>query len=167
MRRLCSKCKAEAEDIQQTSCAQCQSKLTVELEEGDKVGSFEIISKLPEGDGGMATVYEAKLPGRTEHVALKIAGDRQYEYSALLTEADVLSELDHPSIVKIIPLSTAEDQQQVYVEKDYIEGEPKNYVALEYIDGDELVEITPRSIRMRKYLLKESDRRRSLRRVGT
>jgi GTP-binding protein len=32
--------------------------------------------------------------------------------------------------------------------------------ALEYIDEDELVEVTPRSIRMRKALLKEADRRR-------
>ena len=39
--------------------------------------------------------------------------------------------------------------------------------ALEYIDEDELVEITPQSIRMRKHLLKESDRRRSLRRIAT
>jgi GTP-binding protein len=32
--------------------------------------------------------------------------------------------------------------------------------ALEYIEDDELVEVTPRSIRLRKVLLKESDRRR-------
>jgi GTP-binding protein len=32
--------------------------------------------------------------------------------------------------------------------------------ALEYIEDDELVEITPTSIRLRKMLLKESDRRR-------
>ena len=32
--------------------------------------------------------------------------------------------------------------------------------ALEYIEEDELVEVTPESIRLRKILLKESDRRR-------
>ena len=32
--------------------------------------------------------------------------------------------------------------------------------ALEYIEEDELVEVTPRSIRLRKMLLKEADRRR-------
>ncbi len=32
--------------------------------------------------------------------------------------------------------------------------------ALEYIEDDELVEVTPNSIRLRKILLKESDRRR-------
>jgi GTP-binding protein len=36
--------------------------------------------------------------------------------------------------------------------------------ALEYIEEDELVEITPQSIRLRKILLKESDRRRQQRR---
>jgi GTP-binding protein len=35
--------------------------------------------------------------------------------------------------------------------------------ALEFIDDDELVEITPASIRLRKNLLKESDRRRDSR----
>ena len=135
MRKLCSKCKTETEDVQQTFCAKCGARLTVELEEGDEVGSFEIIGKLPEGDGGMATVYEAKLPGRKGHVALKIAHDRPYEYNALQTEANVLSELDHPNIVKIIPISLTEDRREVYVEKRYIGGEPKCYLALEYIEG--------------------------------
>jgi GTP-binding protein len=36
--------------------------------------------------------------------------------------------------------------------------------ALEYIEEDELVEVTPRSIRLRKMLLKEADRRRQARR---
>jgi GTP-binding protein len=35
--------------------------------------------------------------------------------------------------------------------------------ALEYIEDDELVEVTPQSIRLRKVLLKESDRRRKSR----
>ena len=36
--------------------------------------------------------------------------------------------------------------------------------SLEYIEEDELVEITPENIRLRKLLLKESDRRRQARR---
>jgi GTP-binding protein len=35
--------------------------------------------------------------------------------------------------------------------------------ALEYIEDDELVEVTPSKIRLRKWLLKEADRRRSAR----
>jgi len=38
---------------------------------------------------------------------------------------------------------------------------------LEYIDDDELVEVTPTSIRMRKVLLKEADRRRESRRAAS
>ena len=37
---------------------------------------------------------------------------------------------------------------------------------LEYIQDDELVEITPSSIRLRKRLLREADRRRQARRAG-
>jgi GTP-binding protein len=36
-------------------------------------------------------------------------------------------------------------------------------MALEYIDEDELVEITPTHIRMRKILLTENDRKRAAR----
>ncbi len=36
--------------------------------------------------------------------------------------------------------------------------------ALEYIDEDELVEVTPNSIRLRKILLTEADRRKAARR---
>ncbi|MFO0036641.1 MAG: translational GTPase TypA, partial [Planctomycetota bacterium] len=36
-------------------------------------------------------------------------------------------------------------------------------MALEYIEDDELVEVTPTKIRLRKWLLKEADRRRSAR----
>jgi GTP-binding protein len=37
-------------------------------------------------------------------------------------------------------------------------------MALEYIEDDELVEVTPSHIRLRKMLLSEHDRRRSARR---
>jgi GTP-binding protein len=37
-------------------------------------------------------------------------------------------------------------------------------MALEYIEDDELVEITPRFLRLRKIVLKEADRRRQTRR---
>jgi GTP-binding protein len=39
--------------------------------------------------------------------------------------------------------------------------------ALEYVQDDEYVEITPQSVRMRKILLKESDRRREGRRMAS
>jgi GTP-binding protein len=38
--------------------------------------------------------------------------------------------------------------------------------ALEYIDEDELVEVTPQSIRLRKIYLKEADRRRLARQAA-
>ena len=36
-------------------------------------------------------------------------------------------------------------------------------MALEYIEEDELVEVTPTQIRLRKKILKETDRKRTLR----
>ena len=36
-------------------------------------------------------------------------------------------------------------------------------LALEYIEDDELVEVTPKAIRLRKMYLKENDRKRSAR----
>jgi GTP-binding protein len=38
--------------------------------------------------------------------------------------------------------------------------------ALEYIEEDELVEVTPNHLRLRKILLKESDRRKEKRKLG-
>ena len=38
-------------------------------------------------------------------------------------------------------------------------------VALEYIEDDELDEVTPTNIRLRKMLLRESDRRKEARRA--
>ena len=49
-------------------------------------------------------------------------------------------------------------------EKGIILKPPKTMtleLALEYIEEDELVEVTPKSIRMRKIFLKESDRRKA------
>jgi GTP-binding protein len=38
--------------------------------------------------------------------------------------------------------------------------------AMEFIDDDELVEVTPRAIRVRKKLLKEHERKRESRKAG-
>jgi GTP-binding protein len=39
--------------------------------------------------------------------------------------------------------------------------------ALEYIEEDELVEVTPTQVRLRKKILKETDRKRETRRVAS
>ena len=43
---------------------------------------------------------------------------------------------------------------------------PELEAALEYIESDELVELTPQSIRLRKRFLKEADRRRAIKKVA-
>ena len=47
-----------------------------------------------------------------------------------------------------------------WVAKRYMAGENLEQ-ALEFIEDDELVEVTPQSIRLRKKLLKEHERRRA------
>ncbi|MFC2028182.1 translational GTPase TypA [Chloroflexota bacterium] len=44
---------------------------------------------------------------------------------------------------------------------------PELEAALEYIESDELVELTPRSIRIRKRFLKEADRRRAMKKTSS
>ena len=67
-----------------------------------------------------------------------------------------------------------EPLQQYMVELERPSGSDENVIlkpprelsleaALEYIEEDEVVEVTPESIRLRKVLLKESDRRRKSR----
>jgi GTP-binding protein len=43
---------------------------------------------------------------------------------------------------------------------------PELEAALEYIESDELVELTPQSIRLRKRFLKEADRRRAMKKAS-
>ena len=43
---------------------------------------------------------------------------------------------------------------------------PELEPALEYIESDELVELTPKSIRLRKRFLKEADRRRAMKKAS-
>jgi len=43
---------------------------------------------------------------------------------------------------------------------------PELEPALEYIESDELVELTPKSVRLRKRFLKEADRRRAVKKTS-
>lgn len=135
MFKKCPKCETETSDVSVTFCPECRARLSLHLEPGDRVKDFEIVSQIPGGEGGMATVYKAKYVGRDGFVALKIARDRPYEYEALQVEAEALSQLDHPHIVKVIPLPSSSRDEKEYVAKTYVAGEPKVFIALEYIDG--------------------------------
>jgi len=124
-------------DAAQSTCTACGAWLTVELERGDVVLGFEVLVKLPEGDGGMATVYRARHRALRQHVALKVCRDRPYEYSALQREAQALRALQHPHIVKIIRVPAVREQD-AYVPKTYMAGEPRCFIALEFVDGASL-----------------------------
>lgn len=135
--RQCPQSKQAILDLTESTCPACGAWLTVELEAGDRIGGFQVLAKLPEGDGGMATVYKAGhrlLPGL---VALKVCHDHPYEYNALQREAEALVALQHPHIVKIIRLPSGEGTDP-YVPKTYVGGEPRCFIALEFIEGPSL-----------------------------
>jgi serine/threonine protein kinase len=74
------------------------------LEQGDRLGAdYEILSRL--GQGGMAVVYAARhlVSGKTR--AIKIARSENAAEDALQGEYKVLSNLDHPNVVRVIDLS--------------------------------------------------------------
>ncbi len=138
--RKCSLHKEAVRDEAQSVCPVCGGWLTaVELEPGDTIPDFgfTILAKLPEGDGGMATVYRARIPAVRHDVALKLCRDNSYEYTALRREAHALAELQHPNIVRIIPVPAAHGTER-YAPKVTVMGESRCFIVLEYVDGPSL-----------------------------
>jgi len=102
--------------------------------QGETVGRYVITRWIPGGRGGMATVYQAQLPGSPKSVALKVAHSGLGDF--LKDEAGFLRilDLDHPHIIKILPSPVAGT-------KDYIVRDPETdswYFAMEYMPGGSL-----------------------------
>jgi serine/threonine protein kinase len=102
---------------------------------GQSVGPYVITRWIPGGRGGMATVYQAQLYNKGEAVALKVAhvglGDFLKDEAAFLRILD----LDHPHIVKILPVPLGGGSQE------YIVRDPASdswYFAMEYMAGGSL-----------------------------
>ncbi len=86
---------------------------------------YEVIDRL--GAGGMATVYRAKDRRTGRVVALKIPQERLLGDPRFVRrfqrEAEVLSSLEHPNIVKVY---------------DYGQVQGRPYIVMEYLDGEGL-----------------------------
>ncbi|MBC7250830.1 MAG: serine/threonine protein kinase [Anaerolineae bacterium] len=114
----------------------------IELPKGERVGPFEIVRKLPGGEGGMAVVYEARLrnryrtPGAPKRVALKIARADRFDF--LKDEANFLRRFNHPGVVRVYPLPGRE--KEVYVARQTFTTGPSYYIAMEYIGGGSLAD---------------------------
>jgi len=114
----------------------------IELAKGERVGPFEIVRKLPRGEGGMAVLYEARLrdkyrtPGAPTRVALKIARADRFDF--LKDEANLLRRFDHPGVVRVYPLPGRE--KEVYVARQTFTTGPSYYLAMEYIGGGSLAD---------------------------
>jgi len=104
--------------------------------ESHKIGPYEILREI--GRGGMATVYEAKLPSEEAHVALKVADSDKSDF--IKAEEEHLEELaavlQHPSILNILPLHLGDGEKPHYIARDPKSG--RWYIALRYVSGGSL-----------------------------
>jgi len=111
--------------------------MSVNLKKGQVISQFRILEILPEGNGGMATVVKAANINNSHNVALKLCRSSEYSafnVNALKAEVGILQLLNHPGIVKIIPIQ-AEIGKQVFMERaTEITGGPWFFV-MEYLDG--------------------------------
>lgn len=97
--------------------------------QGQRVGPWELME--PIGSGGMSTVHRARrVDGSFEQeVAIKLFQNTWLNDTALLrfqNERQILANLDHPNIARLIDGGTTED------------GTP--YVALELVDGEPITQ---------------------------
>jgi len=105
------------------------------LSPGDHIGPYTILGQVPGGRGGMATVYKAKLHGRGEPVALKVAHAGMGSFLKDETAFLKALKLEHPHIIRIIP-TPIDGGLDEHVVKD-----PKSgswYFAMEFMAGGSL-----------------------------
>ena len=140
MRKICLSvgCAYRTHDFSMSQCPRCGKELVVQLEQRDRLEDYVIQATMAAGKGGMATVYRARHVAGTRDVALKIAHGKPFQFDALYREADCLAQLDHPNIVKIIPLGQSRRQKDPYVHKVHLMGEPLSYLVMGWIEGNTL-----------------------------
>ncbi len=147
MRKICPSvgCAYRTYDFSINRCPRCDKELLVQLEQRDRLEDYVIRATMAAGKGGMATVYRARHIAGTEDVALKIAHGKPFQFDALYREADCLAQLDHPNIVKIIPLGQSRRQKDPYVHKVHLMGEPLDYLVMGWVEGNTLANLLNQS----------------------
>lgn len=74
------------------------------------------------GAGGMGTVYRARDAETGREVALKVLADTAGDVTRFALEAKLLSDLDHPNIVRYVAHGIAEDHHP-YLAMEWLEGQ--------------------------------------------
>jgi len=108
-------------------------------------------------EGGAATSHAIELLSERGVLFVK-PGDKIYE-GMIVGE----NSRDNDMGVNIVRLKAMSNVRETSKEATVVLKAPRIMsleAALEYIDDNELVEVTPQSIRLRKRMLKESDRKR-------
>lgn len=105
------------------------------LRPGERIGPYLIVRRVPGGIGGMAVVYEAKLHGRRESVAVKVAHTGLASFLKDEGAFTTARGLNHPHIITLLPTPLGPGSS------DYIVRDPKSgawYFAMEYMAGGSL-----------------------------
>ncbi len=108
--------------------------MSAAIKKGQKIAQFAVKELLPEGSGGMATVVRA-IGSNGKEVALKISHSANDSF--LMHESQILQELDHPGIVKILPIHTEIGKTSYYQRAIELAGHPWFFV-MEFLEGGSL-----------------------------
>ena len=112
-----------------------------DIKPGTRVGPYKILDALESGKGGMANVYRAVDDQNSSDVALKISREDRRDprfNNALRMEVDILKQIRHPGLVRLIPSPLAGSRQEAFVIRALeLPGNPW-YYAMEYLDGGSL-----------------------------
>ena len=117
---------------------------------------------------------ESEMPGRGNGVLVSMVGGKAEMFVApgdVVYEGMIVGENSRTGDMSVNPTKEKKltNIRAAGSDKNILLKPPRVFsleAALEYIEDDELVEVTPNHIRLRKIMLKESDRRREGRKRG-
>lgn len=107
------------------------------LERGSVIdGKYEILKQI--GKGGMSVVYLAMDLRLNKQWAVKviqrkgIGKNNETVLNKVPDDTELMKKLDHPAIPRIVDIIDREDDPQIYIVMDYVEGDPLDKVVEEY-----------------------------------
>jgi len=109
----------------------------VALERGSVIdGKYEILKQI--GKGGMSVVYLAMDLRLNKQWAVKviqrkgIGKNNEIVLNKVPDDTELMKKLDHPAIPRIVDIIDREDDPQIYIVMDYVEGDSLDKIVSEY-----------------------------------
>ncbi len=107
------------------------------LERGSVIdGKYEILKQI--GKGGMSVVYLAMDLRLNKQWAVKviqrkgIGKNNEIVLNKVPDDTELMKKLDHPAIPRIVDIIDREDDPQIYIVMDYVEGDSLDKIVSEY-----------------------------------